>query len=427
MSSITHIVKTGDRLINISRMYFGIPSRWPDIVKTNSYLKERENDGRIAVDGSPLIFDGDILVIVTDGDVIADVPVDSKKTSPITDASDSQSIVLTLNGTETQIKQGASFVHHFDSCCDQFSSEFPFDASNYFDRDTWRPLRESEINLFIGGKQLFGGKVEQAIPVPGRAIVEVSARSHTKTLLKSVIPAQAYPLERENETLFQIAQWACGIFGFTVENIDDAPGKFKKVAFENSGIVYTKLQELAQKKKRIISCSNDGKIIHIKKPVVGASAGRFEEGKDGFDPPVFPCNTAELHGNFLSVPEINNRPCKLVSYRNPSYDDGSVGYIDISDVPAGETQSAIEYQALKEYRDFFTSTFTPNNGVFNKNGNPWEPGQVVTINAPSSMIYKDFDFLIQKIEWDLFNRKPVLTVIPPQAYLGEKITEFPWD
>jgi len=58
-----HTVKSGDTLGAISILYFGTFSKWNEIVKANPQLAGRKT----AIDGSPLIYVGDVLTIPSGG------------------------------------------------------------------------------------------------------------------------------------------------------------------------------------------------------------------------------------------------------------------------------------------------------------------------------------------------------------------------
>jgi hypothetical protein len=149
---------------------------------------------------------------------------------------------------------------------------------------------------------------------------------------------------------------------------------------------------------------------------------------DGFEPPKFQFNTANLFGNHIASIETPRRPDKIVTYKDPQFTENSYGYFEIKDSTVGDSQNAIQYEALKKYRDFFTVPIFPGKGILNPQGQPWLPGQTITIKAPSSMIYEDFDFLVRSVRYPLGSDevRPVITIIPPQCYLGQPINPFPW-
>jgi hypothetical protein len=410
MPKKTYIAQTGDTLPNISRQFYGIPNRTEEIINANQFLNFRRDSGNTNLDGVPNVFAGDVITVLTDAPVTLS---DAEFRQP-------DELTLLLNSNETPIPDGSELVLNYDTCCNSFSSRFPWDPFADYDRALWIPESPPEVDIFCGSEQLFGGKFEQTEPQPSieQDRVSAAARTHTLLIEKSVPPLAAYPLERENENLQQIAEWLCRFFGIGTNVVDATTEAFKKASMEGSSTkCWEYLSRLATTRERVMHASGDGRSLRIVSPSSSEAVARFEQGVDGFEPPKFKFNTAVLFGNHIASIETPRRPDRKVTYKDEQFTEESYGFVEIKDTDAGDAQEAIQYEALKKYRDFFSTPIFPGTGVLNPQGKPWKPGQTVTIKAPSSMIYEDFDFLVRSVRFPLgaSEVRPVITIIPPQC------------
>lgn len=423
MSTKTHTVIAGDRLINISRKYYGYANKWPDIVKANSFLQDRLNDGRVAVDGSPLIYPGDVLIITpVTGEAITNENVITAKKQASRDVFE-----MFINGEKLSIPEKTKFIYGFDSCNRMITSNVRFNPEDQSQRDLWKPEASIPIDLFAGGEQIFGGTITKITPKTDAATIDFTALTHTNKIVKSVLPPNAYPLERENESLFQICEWACGLFGLSVIDEKNNSEKFKKAKIGQSEQIFSFLNKLAMMRSAVLAANNTGTGVVIKSPSIEKSVASFVEGVNGFKAPQFNYDMSLLCGEYFSAPGNARKPSKIVKFNDENFDEKTYGFISLDDSSEGNAQESLDYQALKKYRDFFSATMTPGQGLFNPNGDMWEPGQLVTVTAPSQLIYDPFDFLIRKIEYDVYNESVILHIMPPAAYLGEKIEKLPWN
>jgi hypothetical protein len=416
----TYTAVSGDTLQNLSRQFYGVPNKTEDIVNANQFLQFRRDSGNTSLDGTPNIFAGDIITILS--------PASFTAVDPLTVQPDT--LTLFMNGNETLLPDGSEAQINFDTCCNTFSSVFPFDPDKDLDRATWNPLQGPELDLYIGSRQIFGGQVEtmNPDPTPNARSMGTSARTHTRLFEKSVCPSMGYPVEREGESLLQICEWLASYFSLRIDPIDSPANPFKKASLDNSTKCWAFVSQLATTRRRVMNATDDGWGFRILSPLSGESVARFEEGVDGFEPPRFAFNTAELSNTYLATIETPEAPDQLIGYRDPSFPEQSYDFLSLKDAIAGDAQDALEYEARKRYRDFFTTEISPGQGILNPKGNVWNPGDLVTLKAPSSLIYEDFDFLIRYVKYTFGTRhqRVKLGIIPPAVYLGEPISKFPW-
>lgn len=420
MAQHIYAVKAGDTLKNVSRRFFALGNKTEDIVKSNDFLGYRRESGNTDLGGTPNIFAGDVLRIVTDDAGIS--AVQGKQPDEVT---------LYLNEEKVDIPDGSLLSLGYDRCCDSFSGDFPWDPNSQRDRVFWQPDNPPTVKVFCGSNQVFGGKFEVTqprSPIKERR-VHAEARSHTLKIQKSNIPANKYPLEREGENLLQLAEWVSGIWGQRIEDLTGATEPFKKTSLGNGTKAFNWLMNLATTRARVMSPTADGFGLIIKSPEnLAPSVATFTEGINGFEPPQPSYNTADLHGTYLATIDAGNNPGKLIVYRDPDFSEDSVAFENLTDADDSTAQAALEYAARKKYRNFFEMSMIASPGILNPLGNMWAPGQVITLNAPSAMIYNNFDFMVRTVDLNLGKSAvtPVLGIIPPEVYRGERVKRFPW-
>jgi LysM repeat protein len=121
--SRAHNVVTGDTLGAISIKYYGTFHKWKLIVNANPQLTGRKT----AIDGSPLIFPGDVLVI-PDEDATSAVPDSPQTAQTVELAEGEQDISIIVDG-----KKFTGFINYeinlsYDSF-DTFSFSAPYDMA----------------------------------------------------------------------------------------------------------------------------------------------------------------------------------------------------------------------------------------------------------------------------------------------------------
>jgi hypothetical protein len=419
MARKTYIVKAGDTLDNVSRQFYGVANEKERIVQNNGFLQWRRSSGDSLLDGTPNLHAGDVLVVTTDN-----------PTSSAPKGVGAEDVTLYLDGNKTSLPEGSILTKHYDACCHTFSSTFGWDPNSDYDRALWVPNDAAECDLYIGEKQHFGGKFEKTKNITGidTSRMAAAARTHTRLLHKSVIPSLNYPVERENQDLFQIMDWGTNIWGLYVEQLGDDTDVFKKVSAKKTEKVFSFFNRLANTRGRVLSPSNDGYGLIINNPLDGDSVGRYVEGEAGFDPPEIEFDTSGLQGTYLSSTRRASKAANLALYRDPNFPEQSYSYEEISGAKKGDIQAALEYVALKKYRDFFTVPFFPGGGLLNPQGDVWDVGQKITLNAPSSRIYQDMQFIVRSVTFDLDPdvRRATLEIVPPEVYLSQNIDLKMW-
>lgn len=407
----SYTVKSGDTLDNIARVFYGSANESGRIVENNGLLKFRRRHKVTTRNGKPSVFEGDVLVLVVDSNFL----VKPQNVEP-------DVFTLYLNQDKVSIPDGSEFTQYYDACCSTFGATFPWDTYNRAHRRWWgNPLDLAECTLYGGDEQVFGGKFENSKNTsdPDSLSMEVSARSHTRILQKTALPSMQYPVEREKETLEQIAQWGTNVWGFYAESDNPTSEAFDKVAIKKDQKFYAWLADLANIEGRVLSSTNDGYGLVIRSPLqVAEAVGYYAEGKAGFTPPEFEFDTNKLHGNYIGTSKGARRAGNTSNYRDPNFAEQTYSHLDLQGTKKGRLGESVEYAARKVYRDFFTTDFDPGGGFLNPQGKLWAPGQYLTLRAPTSRIYKDTLFLVRSVKFHLGadSQRVTLGIVPPWVY-----------
>lgn len=411
MARRTYTVKAGDTLPNVARIYYGAGNEQERIIKANGFLKFRRDSGDTDLNGTPNLHDGDVLTIIVENPTVSaprGVAVDE--------------VSMYIDESRVSVPDGTRLERHFDACCDRLTSDFPWDPNNSLHRRWWGNPRDlAEAVVFAGSKQIFGGKFENSrnITKAETSRMLASGRSHTRLLEKSVIPSTRYPVERENEDLFTVSDWAASFFGLSVTELSDNRERFKKVSAKKSQKIFEWLASLANTRGRVYAPTGDGYGLNIWNPQEVETVGRYVEGEAGFDPPEIEFDTTKLHNTYIGSARRARRAANIRGYRDYGFLETSYEYLDLQGTKPGDLQAAVEYNARKRYRDFFAVPFNPGGGLLNPQGDLWEPGQQITLRAPSSRIYFDMKFLVRKVTYvlDADARRVDLELVPPWVYL----------
>ena len=411
MARRTYIVQPGDTLPNVARRYYGAGNQQERIVKANGFLKFRRDSGDSDLNGTPNLHDGDVLTIIVDNPTVS---------APRGAAKDEISVYIDESLVSTP--DGSRLEKHFDACCDRFTSDFPWNPSDQLHRRWWGdPRNLAEVAVFAGSKQIYGGKFENSrnITKADESRMLVTGRSHTRLLEKSVVPSTSYPVERENEDLYTLVDWASQFFGLYATELSDNRERFKKVSIKKTERIFSWLASLANTRGRVYGPTGDGYGLNIWNPAEVDTVGRYVEGEAGFDPPEIEFDTTKLHNTYIGSARRARSVANIRGYRDYGFPEISYEHLDLQGTKPGGLQDAVDYNARKRYRDFFTVPFNPGGGLLNPQGEIWEPGQQITLRAPSSRIYFDMKFLVRKVTYvlDADARRVELEIIPPWVYL----------
>lgn len=427
MPKKTYTVKSGDTLANISRVAYGVPNRTEDLIRSNPRLQFRRDAGNTDAQGNPTVTPGENLVY------IIEPPLSLLQGETLSDVVDESIPTMHINGVRSAVPENTEATVHYDACCNTLNTSFVWDPLRTRDREWWgNPVALPEYDFFVGSRKITAGRFERVAYSPGSDAtsrrVSLSGRTFTSALMKNMFPFSAYPLERKNETLTQIAQWACGFWGLFAEGEARLNERFKKAAADNGASVWDFLAPLATQRNSVMHTDNSGYALQIVTPDPGDPVAYWEYGVNGFDLPEMSYDTTQLHDTHIGISRSARKAVDKQTFLYELLEDNSVAYHDLENQQDGTSAESLQYQAIKTLRDFFTIPIT-RQGVLNDDGEHWNVGDVVAVKAPHAAVYGFTRYMVRSITYRFPADKPhvVLGVIPPEVYMGEILPRLPWD
>jgi prophage tail gpP-like protein len=410
----THIVSLGELLKrDISRRFYGTPENYKLIISANPFLSSRT----LTEEGTPQLQVGDKLTI----------PGIAKKTDSVVKAPDELEVFI--EGSAIKVPSNFTFNETFDTCTQSFSLKVPFDP--IADRGLYIPFSNQEISIFIGGTQRLSGVIESITPSEntGERSITLSGRSRTYILQKTAMPTSAYPLERNNITLENILrQWILPIFSLEllVENATTAP--FSKVSAKEQDSVWKFISELAKQKARLLSGNGAGQLV-LKEYKKTGSVYTFEEGVSLFKTPSISYESAKVYRTTTGYSQSPGAPNNKATEILPFINENSFKIFEAKESTPANIAQATKWESTKDLRNAFKFPIEVPGWLIPNGGRAWEAGDVVTIKAPSSLIYKPVELLLRRMEFSLQgNRKSTnIELILPNTYSSNPKVPVFWE
>ena len=336
---------------------------------------------------------------------------------------------IRVSGREFRFWRDAEVTRAIDSP-GTFSFSAPFEPGNEGFRGVFRPLSFQPTEVLIGGRQVMGGTMVDVTPKSGanREVV-VSGYSRSGVLSDCTLPADT-PLEFDEATLQNIAENLCKPFGLLpVFRADPGP------VFENGlsiGAVDRPmgfLAKLAQQRGLVIGATPKGNPLFHRTTTAPAVAS-FTEGVQPLQSvePVFKAQNFYSHissltpsyfggeGDFYTVVNPNLRG--VVRPHTFRVDDS----LGADGVEATEAKVGRMYANAAAWDVSLV-------GIANAAGEVWNANTIVSLLAPSAMIYRRTDFLVRTAAIARKGRSlsTRLRLVLPESFNSAVPAGFPWD
>ena len=423
-----HTVVFGDRLGRLSTKYYGVESKYENIIQANNVLVERRLQGVLAADGLPIIYAGDNLTI-PDEIINVSNPIGQKETPDTIDTEFDGAITIVVESTHFRFFTGFSIKSSIGSL-DTVSIGSP-----YFDtqesRDSFQPLRYKKAAVYYGKNLFFDGILLAPVADlnPDSETLSLNLYPKCGVLSNSTLPLSVYPIEYNNLNLKQIAENVCSVFSVKVDFRGDPGASFEKVAPSPTTKVLSFIIDLAKKRGFQVTNNIHGDLLIWKaedsRPVSFVKEGEL---------PFISCNPSFDPENYYSeisglTPETEEKASESYTWENPFLKDyDQYLTVEFNDIDNADLKGSVEAMAGRmfgsagKYALVLNTHRDSDNNLFAKN-------QTIRALATKSNIYNETNFLIDTVELsrtddsgDLANFALVL----PGAYTGQLPEEVPW-
>lgn len=254
MSSITpgsqYTVVDEDWLSKISIKAYGVIEKWTVIAQANPQINGRG----VAIDGSPLIFEGDVLFIPLE---IEDLGETDSTLSFAQQQSDDMSV--TIAGELVPIVSGSLLVT-MDTASDEFTAEIDPQYISESVKRALRPYQYPSLVVRISGEIRLTGAVYVVSPRvnPKRNVVVIKGYSATIDFVDSAINP---PYEQVSCSLKQRAVQFTADLGIQTVFEAGATEHFDKMSAKSGENRFTNLLKYARERGVLISCTPLGALL----------------------------------------------------------------------------------------------------------------------------------------------------------------------
>lgn len=425
--SKTHTVISGDTFPRISTRYYGVAAKYPQIIRANPQLVGRPTE----TDGTPRIYPSNILTIPDDTSALSIEESDTIETEQ--DAQDGE-LTLKLSTDKFRYFSGYEITQNID-IFDVVNIDFPFDNERLDYRELFRPFSFRDVDMFIGGEQLFNGTILAPSP-------QIDANSKVMTLaaypkcgiLNDCTPPISAELDFSGLKINEIAVLLCRPFGIGVQvgRGTDIGNAFEETTIEPDSTILSYIIELAKQRGLLVTNAVNGDLLlwkaRTETPVasITESDPRFVSCVPNFDDQGFysditgiipETETAESQQYTVQVPYLKRRGIFRPITKILSDTDGS------------SIESATRAMAGRMLGASASYTLTLR-GIKRDQNNRWKVNQQINLLSPSAGIYRQTAFIIKSLtiprksdESDIIH----FNIVLPGSYTGQIPEEFPWE
>ena len=419
--SITYELQPGDTLDGVATRFYGSPSGAAKLFAANVDVQDWTRPGTIVTIPS---LPQSQTVIQNTGDDTISLSVASFPDLPEVqfDNWTNVTVDLSLDGID--------------------SVEFtvPFDPADEQMRAYFKPFAYHFMRLKIGGEQVFSGTIINVVPAITAEgnMLSVSAYSRPGVLADCQAPYTLFQnksLEFESITIDALARILCEPFGITVAVDGDMGTPIEEATLRQDQKVLDFLIDLAKPLGVIINNDEKGFLrlsrIDVKdQPVAHLVDGQPSalaiqpqlNGQNFFSfvtavvPPTFEIFGAGWGGDVRTVRNtFLKEPLRQHTFIATGIDSSQA--LESARTKMGRTvASAVSYDIVVP-------------GIRNANGTVWKPGELVSVHAPSVMIYNPYTFLIRSVRVSSGEGSQTvnLTVVLPESFTGNFPGGLPWD
>lgn len=429
--SKTYVVVPGDSLVKISTKQYGTYQNWRQILNSNPQLAGRKT----SVDGVPLIYPGDVLIIPAETDLPAKMTQSSpelisKSINPEDAAEDEFSIFVDgkLYGGFT----GYTIKMSMDSL-DVFSFEAPWDDSDTSVHKAFAPFTYKECAVYYNRRLLFLGRLLASAPsvTADSKTINLQGYPMCGTLNDCDIPVSKYPPSYNGMTLQQIAEDICEPFGIKVSFSEDSGAPIEKVEYSIGTKILDFLKKLAEQRNFVFTNDSEGNLFFWKVPEESTRVS-FKEGELPFISCKVDFKQQEMYSHLTGFTKTDKKNAAAqYTYENKFLIKNGVfrpkSFV-CEDVDSNGLEKAVKAKAGQMFVNCCSYELKVY-GCTDKDGEIYSKGMSVSVYSPSAMIYRETKFQVQELEIKRSDTEGIVTtfrLMLPDSINGTVPSVLPW-
>lgn len=421
----THKVQAGETLNRIATKYYGNPAQWTSIVKANPQLSGRKT----VLDGSPVIYPGDVLIIPN----VSDGALSKAKESVKLDKNAPQDLGLKGMGQYYTGFTGFTLVRSV-SGTDGFSFSSVWNEKSANLRNAFRPFSYPTFDVYFDDDLVFTGKALPPTPSvqPNAQTINVQGYPLCGVLVDSCLPPSLFPAEYSGLDLKQIAETVCEPFGIGVVVQGSVGSPFEKVDVGLDDKVWDFLSKLAEQRNMFLTNTVDGNLL-IYRPKIEAVSATFKQG----EVPFISCSPEFDGQKMYSHITGYTKTSKTADSQKYTYENKLLinrGVLrcwgkQIDDAVEGTLEESVKALAGKMFAQCVKYKLVVS-GHRDKNGRVYRENMAVSVKAPGAEIYRETKLLADEVTLtrdDRGGEQTTFTLVLPESRTGALPEVFPWE
>jgi prophage tail gpP-like protein len=425
--SRVHKVVSSDTLAAISFRYLGASGKWTKIVHSNPQLAGRKK----AIDGSPLIFLGDNLIIPEDETSLSPVSAQPKKTIIL--SKKDQDVSIIVDGKKFTGFTGYDLNISYDSF-DTFSFSAPYDATLGELREAILPFAFKSCDVYYSDRLVFKGTLLTPSPELNAESSEITLQGYPLCgiLNDCTLPPTKYPLGSHGINIKGIADAACESYNISVIFDGDIGSDFTEVSIEPTDKILDFLLRLSSQRNLLFTNNEKGQLVFFNTKTEKAFVS-FTEGKLPLVSIKPKFSAQEFYSHITGFNKTDMEyPSLSYTFENKYLINRGIirqHTITVDDVEtSSDLENAVKAYAGRMFADCVCFELECEGHVNEKN-ELFYKGMIVCVNAPSAMIIHDTNFIARNIKLSRTTqgKTTTLSLVLPGSYTGKIPEAFPWE
>lgn len=315
---------------------------------------------------------------------------------------------------------------------DTVSVEAPFDDTDADHRNLFRPFQYDRLIVSVGGVPLFTGTAVSVVPQLLRTSkkVKITGYSLPGVLGDCTAPPDSAPIEFNDQALPAIAATLTRPFGIGVDIDADTGSTFERVAMGSGESVYEFLTKLAKQRNVVIGTTESGRLKFWQSATDGVPVAKLIQGNSPvlsvvpqFNPQQYYSHVTGIEPAYLGLSgtKFTVKNERLAGVLRPHV-------FQLPDTQAGDMEIAVRAKVARMFGNM--ASYTVECATWRSPaGKLWAPNDVITLQAPSAMVYEEYKFVVRSVDFVRSDKEfsAALSLMIPGSFSGELPDKLPWE